>query len=188
MESKLKWQNTELKPEESFKKADYETLIQYAKENEHTLICEFFNGNASDFGLTLKYGSAKMNYFQKVIEEYPLFYALFKLGELNGHLDVFNAIKYEEQLDKIASHHFSDFVLNYSSSAELAKAILKRLYNTGEILLTLTDLEKALNTDKKHIKGVLRLLARHNFINCCESSYEKFSLTDLGKRVGKQLN
>ena len=114
MENKLKWQNIQLNPEESFKKGEYEALIEYVKQNEHALLSSLCNDDDSTIGLTLKYGHSKMGFFERFIEENPerMLYTLFKLGELKGHLDAIGKIRYEYQCQSIAMLDYSNFKNN----------------------------------------------------------------------------
>ena len=61
------------------------------------LMSEFIS--ESDLDITLKYGSAVMSRFEAFIKKNPMFYALFKLGELNGHLACINRLNYEKNMN-----------------------------------------------------------------------------------------
>ena len=185
MKNTLKWQKTQLKPEESFEKGNYEELLKYVKENENQLMTAFFNDDTSAINPMLKYGSEKMDYFEKVIQDNPMFYALFKLGELNGHLTVFNAIKYNEQVISLTKAKFETFKSNYPSYAALSNAILKQLYKSGKPG-TLENIVRALNTKKKLIRDVLSLLTLYGFINHY-SLFGIYSLSDTGIIIAKQI-
>lgn len=188
MENKLNWQNTELKPEESFEKGEYEELLKYVKENEQALISAFTSTDSSAFdiqlNLMLKYGSAKLGYFEQVIHENPMFYTLFKLGELNGHIDAFNSIEYEKDQKRIAMRRFFNFKASHITHAALAEAIIKQFYLLGG--MNLEKLTELLSSEEESTYTTLNCLTDEGFLD-----YEggnSFALTDLGLRVGKQLS
>lgn len=188
MQNKLKWQNTKLEPKESFEKGEYEELLKYVKENEAMLRSLFVNENFSDYDFTAKYGYSKMSYFEKFVEEKaPMFYALFKLGELQGYLDALGSIRYEEKLNSLALTKFVEFKTDNPSSSSLAESILKKLLNAE--IVTVKSLETVLNIPKNSIQTALNNLLTEGFI-CCYyegSSRERYSLTEDGIRVAKQL-
>jgi len=100
MDNNQKWQNTELNLTEAFDNGDIENLLKFAENNQLMLMSEFIG--ESDLTVTLKYGSAVMNRFEAFIKKNPMFYALFKLGELNGHLACINRINYEKNQDVLS--------------------------------------------------------------------------------------
>lgn len=188
MENKLKWQNIQLNPEESFKKGEYEALIEYVKQNEHALLSSLCNDDDCTVGLTLKYGHSKMIYFEKIIEANPdtMLYALFKLGELKGHLDAIGKIRYEYQCQSIAMRDFSNFKAHYPDYATLSETIIKKLLEGSP--LTVDELTKTLNVKKGLIKDTLLMLFWTGLLDCREYAHKvHYVLTEKGSRVAKEL-
>lgn len=192
---KLKWQNTALKPEESFEKGEYEELIKYVEENEHVLHSEFFypprknpyfeTAISDDLGLTVKYGHSKLNYFEEIIKKNPMFYALFKLGELRGQLNFIGHIRYEKDKTTLAMQCFYAIRAYYSEYSILFCEILKHLYVSGE--MPLTELAKTLNSDEEIVRKAFLHLNSHSFVSCHNEFKEKYALSDSGIRVAKKL-
>lgn len=187
MENKLKWQNTKLEPVESFKNGEYEALLEYVKENELALLSTFINEGSSALDLTLKYGCSKMNYLENFLkEENSIYYVLFKLGELKGHLDTLGRIKYEESQCKLAMARFDSYKDDFPNDEHgLAENIIKTLYITPEID-TVGKMIKSFNIKKDLIKATLWHLCRYDFISSYECG-ERYSLSDWGIYLAKEL-
>ena len=186
MENKLKWQNTQLEPVESFEKGEYEELLKYVEENELTLRSLFVNGNISDFEFASKYGCSKMTFFENFTEEKnPMFHALFKLGELNGYLHALGAVNYENGWNTIAMNRFSQFKTAFPSYDQLSKEIITELRNTD--LLTAAELTKRLNSEKTLTEDILQALFLEGFVCRYDLAVPKYTLSDLGTRLAKQL-
>ena len=185
MENKLKWQNTALEPVESFEKGEYEELLKYVEENELTLRSLFVNGNIPEFELTSKYGQSKMGYFEGFVKENPKFHALFKLGELYGYLHALGDVKYESDWNAIAMNRFSEFKTAFPGYASLSEKIITVLRNAGSI--TVEELTKCLNAEKKLTEETLHHLFIEGFVYCYDTRVARYTLSDLGIRLAKQL-
>lgn len=184
---KLKWQNTKLEPVESFKNGEYEALLEYAKKNEQALLSTFINEGSSALNLTLMYGSSKLTYFENFLkEENSIYYVLFKLGELKGHLDTLGRIKYEESQCKLAIAKFDSYKADFPDDEHtLAETIIKTLYTTPEID-TVRKMIKSFNIKKELIKATLLHLCRYDFIHFYECG-ERYSLSEPGIYLAKGL-
>lgn len=183
MENKLKWQNTQLEPVESFEKGEYEELLKYVEENESMLRTLFVNGNIPEFELTSKYGQSKIGYFEGFAKENSMFHTLFKLGELYGYLHALGDVNYENSWNTIAMDRFSEFKTAHSDYAALSETILKELRKNGS--MSLDELNIRLNTKKPLIQDSLHYLVIEDFI--IYYANKDYSLSEIGIRVAKQL-
>jgi len=186
MEKKLKWQNTKLEPVESFEKGEYEELLKYVEENELMLRSLFVNGNIPEFEFTSKYGCSKMTFFENFTKEKnPMFHALFKLGELNGYLNALGAVNYENSWNSIAMDKFSEFKAAFPSYASLSEKIITELRNAGT--LTAEELAHRLNAEKSLTEDILQALFIEVFVCRYDLAVPRYTLSDLGIRLAKQL-
>lgn len=188
MENKLKWQNTKLEPKESFENGEYEALLKYVEQNERALLSSLCNDDDSTIGLTLKYGDSKMIYFEEFIKanQDTMLYALFKLGELKGHLDAIGKIRYENQYQSIAMRDFSNFKANHPDCAALSEAIIKKLLEQSP--LTVEELTKALNVKKVLIKDTLINLFWAGLVDRRDYTHNfHYVLSETGIRIAKEL-
>lgn len=186
MGNKLKWQNTKLEPVESFVKGEYEELLKYVEENELMLRSLFVNGNIPDFEFTSKYGCSKMTFFENfTTEKSQMFHALFKLGELNGYLHALGAVNYENNWNTIAMNRFSEFEASFPNYVDLSKEIIPMLRNTNP--LTAEELSKHLNAENNLIEDILLSLYIEGFVCRYDLSIPRYTLSDLGIRLAKQL-
>lgn len=183
--SKLKWENTQLEIGETLKKGEYEEILKYVEENERTLMSEVAtHGLSRDARLSLKYGSGKMGYFEKSIEEDDEKYALFKLGELYGHINCLNKLVYEEQWNSFAKAKLTVAKTYDRVNPTLLEDVIKYLHNCGKDM-TAKKLADVLSSKESEVQTALNILVAEGFVH----NYEDFgySLSDLGRRIGKLL-
>lgn len=183
MDNNLKWQNNDLKLPEAFDNGEIENLLKFAENNQLILMSEFID--ESDLTITLKYGSAVMNQFEAFIKKNPMFYALFKLGELNGHLACINRINYEKQSDNLVKTAYENLKAYHPGAFPLMGNILKKLYSTGTTT-SADELAEYFSESTISILYCLHYLHLNGFVYHCGLA-DNYSLTDTGHRVAKQL-
>lgn len=183
--SKLKWENTQLEIGETLKKGEYEELLKYVEENERILMTEVAShGLGGDARLSLKYGSSKMGYFEKSIEEDAEKYVLFKLGELYGHIDCLNKLLYEEQWNSFAKAKLTVAKTYDRVNPTLLEDVIKYLHNCGKYMTT-KKLADVLSSKESEVQTVLNILLIEGFVQRFDD--HGYSLDELGVRMGRLL-
>jgi len=182
----LKWENTKLEIGETLKKGEYEELLKYVKENERVLMTEVASYGLSDtVRHSLKYGTSKMVYFEKTIEEDNETYALFKLGELYGYINCLNKLAYEEDWYTLAKARLADAKTYDRANPDLIEAVIKYLYSSRKDG-TAKGIANAISSNERDIQITLNILRDEGFLNYYESF--GYSLSDLGIKLGKILS
>ena len=183
--SKLKWENTQLEIGETLKKGEYDELVEYVEENERMLMSEVAtHGFSRDARLSLKYGTGKMSYFEKSIEEDDEKYALFKLGELYGNINCLNKFVYEEQWNSFAKAKLTVAKTYDRVNPTLLEDVIKYLHNCGKYM-TAKGLAYALSSKESEVQTVLNILLIEGFVQLFDD--HGYSLDELGVRMGKLL-
>lgn len=183
--SKLKWENTQLEIGETLKKGEYEELVEYVEGNERMLMSEVAtHGLSRDTRLSLKYGSGKMGYFEKSIEEDDEKYALFKLGELYGHISCLNKLVYEEQWNSFAKAKLTVAKTYDGVNPTLLEDVIKYLHNCGKYL-TAKKLADVLSSKESEVQTALNILVAEGFVQRFDD--HGYSLDELGVRMGRLL-
>lgn len=180
---KIKWQDTELDLVETFKEGKYEELLKYVKENEQVLVSSIINDGLNGTQLLLKYGSAKLNFFEEFIKDNSEIYALFKLGELQGYLDYLNTVSYEDHMNKLYKAKFAAVKMHKPKYRRCFEQIIRVLYDSSDIM-DLDKLKKKLPRNVK-IKFLIDILVVEGFVHFYEGL--GYSLSDGGIRIGKML-
>ena len=179
--STLEWENPKLNLQEAFAKGDFQSIIEYAEENEMQLQSILLGEDLSKSDLTLKFASCLLGYFESNLGEDLEKKALFKLGELTGYLRLMEFIKYENEQNQWAMAKF-----------EKAKSMLPKLEKQlKKIIIALAEkvgsqeeeLISKTQVSQQELQEMIEALVQVGLVNDYTMPLEGYTLTDMGIRL-----
>lgn len=176
------WLQKELDLRDALQHGDFETVINYASDNQQKILAEWMRLNKSEQCNIVRYGMMIMQYFEQHLLQTSKDAALFRLGALMGTLEVCDRFSYEESQEHRAEILYKEQVSSIKHLDEIILALeLHGIMSHSELCEYLDLKESTLSEVMKKV----------NLTNLVASSkhgkYKLYRLTDAGRRLGKQL-
>lgn len=180
------WLDTKVEPLDEFQNAEYQKLLEYAKQNEMNLLSLLVNNETDELKRGCMFGTSKLVYFEGGISEDEKLLAAFKLGELYGTIGCIGRIHYEEGYDQLAMAKLKYAVRGLPLSKKQIKEILIYLYNNGD-----ADEKQLLNIVNVELIDLMKSLQRlriTGIIGVRETGKKTiYDLSEDGIRIARQM-
>jgi len=158
--------------------------MQYADENQKNLMRLLYNEHSDELRLGCKFGSSKLHYFENAISEDEKLLAIFKLGELYGHIRCLDTIEYEKQQDNYAAAKIQIATSQLPKLKNEIKELLKFLYINGKAKEK--ELISVVQVKLVDLVQILHILFINGLIHV--NDIYGYSLSNVGIRAVKQIN
>lgn len=179
----MKWKNAELEVVETFKKGEFDKLLEYVKENEQAVLSGIATEDLIQTRIETAYGAGVMMYFEKFVENDSEKNALLKMGELKGYLECLDAMSRESQKETLAEIKFDMIRMGHKEYSAYFEDVVKALYK-AKTAMNNSDFEEIILLESE-IRNVFDILLENGFI--CFDEGQGYSLTESGMKIGKML-
>lgn len=188
MDKNLLCKNQILDLKKIFDDRDFNTLIEYVKENELQLLSTFLSKNSEELKHAILLRTSELDYFESYIEKNLKNSAIFKLGELNGFIHLLEHILYEDSQNKLAKSFFERAISQIPNSSSQLKDIILELSENS--IYKEDKLFNKFSLSPEELHEIIKVLIECNLVNVHDSyspSFRSYTLTDIGTRLAKQL-
>ena len=176
------WIHSQTNLLETLEKQDYDTLIQYAFDNEEHIMDGWYNTDDAFFSQILRYGTSQLKYLERHLEQFSKDYAIFQLGTLMGVIKTIEHFFYEKEQQNLTSKLYKDQVL----SVKHLDDIILLLESHG--LMTHSEICQSLELKESTLSEIMKKAAPTNLIISTKAGkYKLYRLTDNGRYLSKQL-
>lgn len=176
------WLNKEIDLFKSLEEKEYDLLVEYAYKNQQHILSRWLDNDMSSFQKIVRFGSSILRYFEQHLKAHSKILAIFRLGALQGTLESFERISYEERQDEWADKMFKNAVISIKHLDDIILTL--EVYG----VMTHSELCRNLNLKESTLSEIMKKVDYTKLIKTSRlGKYKLYMLSDDGRRLGKQL-
>lgn len=161
---------------------EYDFLIEYAQENQRNILAKWKDESHLGIKKTLRYGSSIVKKFEHHIQARKNLSAIFCLGALMGTIRSFEHLSFEETQNQWIDRTFRKEVFSIKN--------LDRVIRSLEIhgVMSHSEICQDLDIKESTLSEMMKKINYTQLITFTKSGkYKFYTLTDTGRRLGKEL-
>ncbi|MBR5233110.1 MAG: hypothetical protein IKW03_02765 [Clostridia bacterium] len=156
----------------------YDSVIEYAEENQRQLLVKAKRNETEILKKSLKLGTAILRYQERVFKQEKSKLSIYKLGVLSGSIDALNQLIYDRDQKQQTIDNFKESI----KCVKHLKKIISLLDLYGS--LTHAEVSEKLNVNPPTLTEIMKKIIPTTLVNVTLSGkYKLYSLTDQGRQL-----